>query len=197
MKVNNIDQVREEILRFSEDKTHVHTIMILQRGKDGKPNRNLKQYHINCIEDYDKISASIPDYCESHEARAYISINPKDIVDVGFNIISKTAGLMKSKQYDALYDIFNKAMGESKTVGEKRWLVDIDTKNVSIVKTIYDICVVFSSEIYSFLETKNGFHIITKGFNPNEFKKVLDSHLTLDKGMCEILKDQPNTLLYV
>ena len=61
--------------------------MILQRGKDGKPNRNLKQYHINCMEDYDKISALIPEYCESHEARAYISINPKDIVEVGFNAV--------------------------------------------------------------------------------------------------------------
>lgn len=203
MTVNNINQIRNEILEFSLDKLATYTIMILQRGKDGMPNRNLKQYHINNMEDFDKITKNIPEYCDAHNARAYINVTPKNIKSVGFELISNISNILKNEQYDGIFDIFNKTIGNSKSIiGSKKWIIDIDTTDEAITNLILNFTKSFT-EILSVIKTKNGTHIITYGFNPKDFINGLSEYNTkcgnieMLNTYYEILMNSPNTLLYV
>jgi hypothetical protein len=70
--------------------------------------------------------------------------------------------------------LFDTVVGQMKTY-EKRWIVDIDTKDADelagIMLYIDALCRPEGNKIESFLPTKNGFHLITKRFDVQEFKK--------------------------
>lgn len=191
---NNIKFLRDKIT-FDEDGL-MYTIMVLQRGKDGQPNRCLKIYHIFNLADYDKITNLVPSYCEEHNARAYISICPKKIEEVGMDMIINAAVFIKTKQYKCLLDLFNSTFGSTKVYGKNKWIVDIDTDDANV----HDKVIEFTKEhtnIFYLNKTKSGLHIVTEGFNPNLYMNKLKDIYPEVVEFVEIKKNNANTLLYV
>jgi len=72
------------------------------------------------------------------------------------------------------HHLFDSVVGQLKT-REKRWVVDIDTKDESEVETIKftinKLCRPEGDKIWEILSTKSGYHLITDRFDVMTFKK--------------------------
>jgi hypothetical protein len=70
--------------------------------------------------------------------------------------------------------LFDSVVGQVRTL-EKRWIVDIDTKDpITILKikgVIDNVCRPEGVKTIDLIPTKNGFHYITERFDVLEFKK--------------------------
>jgi hypothetical protein len=75
---------------------------------------------------------------------------------------------------------------------EKRWIVDIDTKDgtqLLSIMTAISICRPEDGDkVEAIIPTKNGFHLITKRFDVQEFKKQYPN--------IDIQKKNPTLLYY-
>ena len=69
--------------------------------------------------------------------------------------------------------VFDSVVGQLKTY-EKRWIVDVDTKDeqeVNTIKfTINQLCRPFGDKIWETIPTKSGYHLITDRFDVMQFK---------------------------
>ena len=77
--------------------------------------------------------------------------------------------------YLELYEhLFDSVVGQLKT-REKRWVVDIDTKDVeqlnAVKFAINKYCNPSGDKVEAVIPTKNGYHLITDRFDVLEFKK--------------------------
>jgi hypothetical protein len=70
-------------------------------------------------------------------------------------------------------NVFDSVVGKLKT-NERRWIVDIDTKDwmsVLAIKQFIDKCRPVGDKTETIIPTKSGYHLITKKFDVMEFKK--------------------------
>jgi hypothetical protein len=90
--------------------------------------------------------------------------------------------------------LFDSVVGQIKTL-EKRWIVDVDTKdeiNVHRVAHIIDSIRPDGPKITAVIPTKNGYHFITKRFDVLEFTNKMKQYGEVP----DIQKKNP-TLLYL
>jgi hypothetical protein len=69
--------------------------------------------------------------------------------------------------------LFDSVVGQIKTQ-EKRWIVDIDTKDgrtISEIEATINMCKPEGNKLIASIPTKNGVHLITKRFDVMEFSK--------------------------
>lgn len=212
MIINNLELIKP-FLKFESNDIYYH-LQILKRKKDcndhnkGKNNnaRCLRTYYVRSIEYLDEVFNEIKILCKSHQARAYINLNAKSYQRTAYIMNEKVAQRMKNNQFEYIYRSYESAAGTSDVnVGEKRWIVDIDEKEISplllnhiefhcdpISKNCSDFLKLevdyFDSKIYTKIPTKSGWHLITKPFNVDQFKQRYN-------GM-DIQKNNPTLLYY-
>jgi hypothetical protein len=90
--------------------------------------------------------------------------------------------------------LFDSVVGQLKT-HEKRWIVDIDTKEQSELYSVINYLHTVRPEgdkVESIIPTKNGYHLITKRFDILEFNKAF-SHIDIQKKNPTLLY-YPNSL---
>jgi hypothetical protein len=90
--------------------------------------------------------------------------------------------------------LFDSVVGQIKT-SEKRWIVDIDTKDeiaVHRVAHVVDSIRPDGPKIEAVIPTKNGYHLITNRFDVLEFGKRLQSY-----GEVPAIQKKNPTLLYL
>lgn len=152
--------------------------------------RTIKTYCVNSIEYLEKRYDEIKQLCEMFKARAYIHIQKQNHNDVAMEMIKTIVDRVRSGQLNQHY-VFDSVVGQLKTY-EKRWIVDIDTKDTKELLEIQhwiDHCRPHGEDkIESIIPTKSGFHLITKRFDVIEFKKKYPN--------IDIQKKNP-TLLYL
>lgn len=193
--INNIDLIKP-LLNF-EEKGDFYMLYVFKRKKDQpegeKDNhqsvRTIKTYCVESLEYLDKRYDEIIGLCEMFKARAYIHIQKQNHRDVSMEMMIELATRIKSNAVNQK-DLFESVVGQIK-VYEKRWIIDIDTKDYSVVSnTMYEIdqlqpvgpkCIVV-------IPTKNGFHLITKPFRYDEFKKMYP--------LTDVQKKNPTMLYY-
>ena len=192
--INNL-QLIKPLLNF-EKEGDFYMLYIFKRKKDqttDKANhqsvRTIKSYCIESVEHLEHKYDEIIQLCEMFKARAYIHIQKQNHKDVGMNMITEIVNRIQSGQINQKH-VFDSVVGQIKTQ-EKRWIVDIDTKENGIENLI-------SNEIYqlrpvgpkveAIIPTKSGFHLITKRFDVQEFKKQYPD--------VDIQKKNPTLLYY-
>ena len=210
MIINNLELIKP-FLKFEFNDIYYH-LQILKRKKDceehekarNNSSRCLKTYYISSIEYLEEKFPEIQKLCKHHQARAYINLNAKSYVKTAFEMNIKVAERMKNKQFEYIYRCYESAAGMSDVnVGNIRWIVDIDEKDISplmlsyieyqcapFTKWVYDVdnnIDVFNSKILAKIPTKSGWHLITKPFNLQQFKQQYSN--------IEVQKNNP-TLLY-
>lgn len=211
MIINNLELIKP-LLKFESNDTYYH-LQILKRKKDCKEHekgrnnnaRCLKTYYISSIEYLELRFSEIQKLCKNHNARAYINLNAKSFIKTGFQLNLLIADRMKNNQFEYMYRSYESAAGMSYVnIGEKRWIVDIDEKDISPLMLsyieyqcapfsnwMYDVdndIDVFNSKILAKIPTKSGWHLITKPFNVKQFK---DKYPEID-----IQKNNPTLLYY-
>lgn len=176
--INNLELIKQ-LLNF-EKKGDFYMLYVFKRKKDqttDKSNhqsvRTIKTYCVDSIEYLEKHYDEIKQLCEVFKARAYIHIQKQNHNDVALEMIPAIIKRIQSGQISQKH-VFDSVVGQLKTY-EKRWVVDIDTKDMvevgKIGYVINKLCRPFGDKIISTIPTKSGYHLITKRFDVMEFKK--------------------------
>jgi len=197
--IDNIQQI-QTLLDFSEA-GDFYMLYVLKRKKDQPEGerdnhqsvRTIKTYCIESLDHLERRYDEIKQLCEMFKARAYIHVQKQNHRDVSLNMIVSLAERIKSGNHNQK-GLFDSVVGQIKTQ-EKRWIVDIDTKDeVHVHRTahIIDSIRPDGSKIVAVVPTKNGYHFITKRFDVLEFNKRMSPYGEVP----DIQKKNP-TLLYL
>ena len=180
--INNIEQIKT-LLNF-EKKGDFYMLYVFKRKKDQPEGerdnhqsvRTIKTYCIESIDHLERRYDEIMQLCEMFKARAYIHVQKQNHFDVSLNMMVALAQRIQDGNH-IQKGLFDSVVGQIKTQ-EKRWIVDIDTKDEKeqqmIVNTIENIKPIgLNSKIIAQIPTKNGVHLITKRFDVMEYNKQL------------------------
>jgi hypothetical protein len=86
--------------------------------------------------------------------------------------LKKTAELIYNGEYDAVKFVYNDSCGNSKCIGQKLWLMDIDSNDSFTEESVKQQLFSLDSEIKLTLNTKNGVHFICTPFPLNKWEKI-------------------------
>lgn len=193
--IDNLEHIKP-LLSFDKS-GDFYQLFVLLRKKDQpegqKDNhqsvRTIKSYSVSSIEYLEKRYEEIKGLCEFFKARAYIHVAKQNHYDVGLNMITEIITRVQSGQHNQK-NVFDSVVGQLKTQ-EKRWIVDVDDKDtkelVSITSLIHSLRPE-GDKLEACVQTKNGFHLITKRFDVMEFKKQYPN--------IDIQKKNPTLLYY-
>ena len=193
--IDNIDIIKP-LLNFEEE-GDFYMLYVFKRKKDQPEGerdnhqsvRTIKTYCVESLEYLDKRYDEIKQLCEIFKARAYIQINKQNHKDVAMNMITEIVNRIQSGQINQK-NVFDSVVGQVK-MGEKRWIVDVDTQNrrqIVNIKRFIDTLRPEGDKVEQIIPTKNGVHLITKRFDVKEFEKQYPN--------IDIQKKNP-TLLYL
>ena len=193
--IDNIDVVKS-LLNFSKP-GDFYMLYVFKRKKDQPEGerdnhqsvRTIKTYCIDSLEYLDKRYDEIKQLCEMFKARAYIHVQKQNHRDVSLEMLSTLAQRIKNGA-QVQKGLFDSVVGQIKTQ-EKRWIVDIDTKNKQFLRDItMDLMEIqpVGGKVEKVVPTKNGFHLITQKFNVMEFKNLYPD--------VDIQKKNPTLLYY-
>ena len=151
--------------------------------------RTIKTYCIESIDHLERRYDEIKQMCEMFKARAYIHVQKQNHYDVSLNMMVELAQRIQNGQHNQK-GLFDSVVGQIKTQ-EKRWIVDLDTKDddevVRMTKVI-NIARPEGDKVISIIPTKNGYHFITKRFDVIMFKNIYPD--------VDIQKKNPTLLYY-
>lgn len=174
--IDNIELIKP-LLNF-DNEGDFYMLYVFKRKKDqttDKSNhqsvRTIKTYCIESIKYLEEKYDEIKQLCELFKARAYIHIQKQNHKDVSLEMLSELATRIKNG-HNKQVNLFESVVGQIKT-HEKRWIVDIDTKEIKELLIIMESIKVIRPEgekIEAIIPTKNGYHLITKRFDVMEFK---------------------------
>ena len=188
-------QLIKPLLNF-EKEGDFYQLFVFLRKKDqttDKANhqsvRTIKSYCITSTEYLEDRYEEIKMLCEVFKARAYIHVAKQNHKDVGMNMITEIVNRIQSGQINQK-NVFDSIVGQIKTQ-EKRWIVDIDTKDditIHRIAHVIDGLRPEGNKIEMCIPTKNGYHLITKRFDVQSFKEKYPD--------VDIQKKNPTLLYY-
>ena len=197
--IDNIELIKP-LLNFTE-KGDFYMLYVFKRKKDQPEGerdnhqsvRTIKTYCIDSLEHLERRYDEVKQLCEMFKARAYIHVQKQNHKDVSLNMLA----LLAERIRDGVTNqkgLFDSVVGQIKTM-EKRWIIDIDTKDEIIVHRIAHIINQMKPEgdkIITCIPTKNGYHLITSRFDVLTFNKMM----SLQGDVPDIQKKNP-TLLFL
>ena len=197
--IDNLELIKP-LLNF-ENEGDFYMLYVLKRKKDQPEGerdnhqsvRTIRTYCIKSIEQLEKRYEEIMMMCEMFKARAYIHVQKQNHKDVSLNMMVALAQRIQDGNHEQ-QSLFDSVVGQLKT-HEKRWIVDIDTKDEIAVHRaahIIDSVKPEGPKIISVIPTKNGYHFITMRFDVLEFNKQMSVYGEVP----DIQKKNP-TLLYL
>jgi hypothetical protein len=177
--IDNIELIKD-LLNF-EDEGDFYMLYVFKRKKDQPEGerdnhqsvRTIKTYCIESVEYLEKRYDEIKQLCEMFKARAYVHVQKQNHKDISLEMMMSLAERIKNGQSNQK-GLFDSVVGKIKT-REKRWIVDIDTKDENYllnVRRVINSCKPEGNKIYKTIPTKNGYHLITDRFDVMEFMKV-------------------------
>lgn len=176
--INNLDIIKP-LLNFT-DEGDFYMLYILKRKKDQpkderdnhQSSRTIKTYCIDSLDYLDSKYEEIIQLSELFKARAYIHIQKQNHKDVALDMMMLLAERIKNGQHNQ-NNLFESVVGKSKRM-ENRWIVDIDDKDEKeLAKTIaiLDETRPEGNKVEAVIPTKSGYHLITKRFDVDMFRK--------------------------
>ena len=197
--IDNLEIIKQ-LLNF-ENEGDFYMLYVFKRKKDQpegeKDNhqsvRTIKTYCIKSLEHLERRYDEIKQLCEVFKARAYIHVQKQNHKDVSLNMMVALAQRIQDGNLNQK-GLFDSVVGQIKTQ-EKRWIVDVDTKNEESLLKIMKLvngCRPEGNKIYATIPTKNGYHLITGRFDVMEFNKVM----SLQGDVPDIQKKNPSLLYY-
>lgn len=193
--INNLNIIKP-LLNF-EAKGDFYMLYVFKRKKDQPEGerdnhqsvRTIKTYCIESIDHLERRWDEIVQMCEMFKARAYIHIQKQNHFDVSLNMMVTLAQRIQDGNHNQK-GLFDSVVGQIKTQ-EKRWIVDIDTKDTDYILDVSRFITSLKpegSKIETVIPTKNGCHLITKRFDVKAFSEKYPE--------IDIQKKNPTLLYY-
>lgn len=204
MIVDNFDRIRKH-LRFDADNDSdwfYHVQIIIRRKDEGttikKNCKTVRSYYVRSLQYYDDHIEQIKDMCRMFHARAYIRLNPSSWKKCVLMAFGELATYLRSNQCSSLRKLTDELAGKYNADGiEKTWIIDIDTKDKGVLAdavNIADRCLPVGHKIIDCIPTKNGYHLISKPFNLQQFKETWEEESV--EVVPDIHKNNPTLLYY-
>lgn len=177
--IDNLELIKP-LLNFSEP-GDFFMLYVLKRKKDQPEGerdnhqsvRTIKTYCIESIEHLEKRYEEIKQLCEMFKARAYIHVQKQNHKDVSLNMLATLAERIRDGVSNQK-GLFDSVVGQIKTQ-EKKWIVDIDTKEKSFIEEVATFinvkCEPIRDKLNQIIPTKNGYHLITDKFDTKTFSE--------------------------
>jgi len=194
--IDNTLKIRS-LLKF-ENKDDFYYIQILQRKKENPELKSVSviaEYYVYSYEYFYKIIPDIITLCELKNSRAYIRMNRRNAKKVALHMLKTVTDLILSEHYSSVKSAYASTVGSFHSDQDKTWLIDYDDKDIDNLNLLVDKlkeCQVLAKKepMVEVIPTKNGYHIITRPFDPRGLSE-------LQKSIpCDIHKDNP-TVLYI
>jgi len=196
VKIDNFDLIKNKVMEFDSNGDTVYPVQIIRRWKDnptdfaardaGRKNGTyhggawyLKHWLVRSADELDKLKPEIINWCESNNARAYITVNSRSF--------SQTNGWIASekKKYGRHYHPVEEIKAWFSPKTSDNWknerlklFLDIDSPNKYIWKTVHEMISDYGINVVTEYETPSGgLHIVLADKNQKnmvEFKKQLD-----------------------
>ena len=175
-------------------------VQVMQRNKE-KNNVSssgyvIKDYHFFDKEIFLSKKEEITTLCKAFNARAYFWINPRNCKQIQYEIIREALEAIECNS-KKLFKCVSKAIGQRRNTDYKsKWILDFDTKDWNLINKYLDLvreCRPYTNIILYYVPTVNGIHVITLGFDLEQFKQEL-AIAKLDN--IDIHKDNPTILYY-
>lgn len=175
-------------------------VQVIQRNKEknnvGSSGYVIKDYHFFDKETFLSKKEEITTLCKAFNARAYFWINPRNCKEVQYEIIREALEAIELGTHK-LFKCVSRALGRKRCNKYKsKWILDFDTKDWSLINKYLDLvrkCRPNVNKILYYVPTVNGIHVITLGFDLEQFKQEL-AIAKLDN--IDIHKDNPTILYY-
>ena len=174
--INNFEQIKG-LLKF-DSPDEFYQVSVLQRVKENlhlNKNSNLvKNYYPYNLEYLDRKKDEIIKLCEIFNARCYISLNRRNAKVVGLEMMSNLADSIRCNEIHSLDKLFNSTCSKHHSEKDKKWLIDIDTKEISplLLAHLEISCRPYTTnKVIARIQTKNGWHLITTAFDKQTFKE--------------------------
>lgn len=179
--VDNFEKIKG-LLKFDSEDDFYH-LQIIKRKKEnpelGSNSYVVKTYYISSVEYLDKKRDEIINLCQFNNARACINLNPRSFERIAFHTLKKVTDIIMNKDYKSVRKAYESVCGEYANGKNKSWIIDIDVKDLNEVKIVSDMIEPINpvgDKVISVLETKNGYHIITKPFDVSKVSITHDIH---------------------
>ncbi len=194
--IDNLSLIKP-LLNYSEQ-GDFYMLYIFKRKKDQPKEerenhqsvRTIKTYCIESIDHLERHWDEIRQLCEVFKARSYIHVQKQNHSDVSLNMMVSLAERIRNGVSNQK-GLFDSVVGQIKTQ-EKRWIVDIDTKDElfdrEIQMYINTQCPPLGMKIVANIPTKSGNHLITERFDVRAFSKKYPG--------VDIQKKNPTLLYY-
>lgn len=192
--IDNFNQIKD-ILEFDSEDDFYH-LQILKRKKEHPELKSnaivIKSYYISSIDYLIEKKEEIIAICNHHTARACINLNRRSFEKIAFQLLRKVTDQILNKDFRSARKAYESVCGAYPNEKNKKWIVDIDTNDIEIVRDIARAiyyCDPHPGEVKvdAVIKTKNGYHLISKPFNTTQFAHKYPN--------IDIQKDNP-TLLY-
>ena len=189
--INNLNQIKT-LLQFNSEDDFYH-LQIIKRKKEhpelGSNSYIVKTYYVKSLEHLDNIFPEIINICNFHNARACINLNKRSFEKIAFHTLKKVTDCILNKDYKSVRKAYESVCGSYSNESEHKWIIDIDDKDYdsSEMEILMYYILPEGNKVITRIETKNGYHLITKPFNLQDFNQ----HYSMD-----IHKNNP-TILYI
>lgn len=182
--VNNFNTIKEHLI-FPNERSF-YFVQIIKRKKENPEMKTyslpVESFYIFSNEQFERVMPHIIEKCEQNRARAYIKMNTLDANSVGLEAISVLTQELRQGNWKSLSKAFNSACGIcGKQDGtEKLYLVDIDEQDYAKVVEVEEYInslnpVDNRHKIKMVVPTKNGWHLLSTGFDMQSFKNTYNN----------------------
>lgn len=198
MSIDNFDLILNN-LSFN-NKDEFYFVQIIQRKKDGNEglhgrHRLIQSYYIYSRQELIDLKDRIIELCKNNNARAYINPNVRNAKEVALECIKKYSDLILNDSSFMGNNIWDSSCGSTRARGYKAlWIVDIDNLDqLDKIQETINLCQGQPEDKIKYVvPTVHGCHLVTYGFNREEFNDRLRQ---LGVDYVDIHKDN-HTLLY-
>jgi hypothetical protein len=201
MVINNFEQLENYFDRKTSN-DDFYFVQVIQRKKDGvelpsytSGARVIRSFYFFDRLEFRRQKPYIIELCNNNNARAYFWVNIRNAFDVACESIRQFTELIQAGNTYQGKDVYSRASGRTRSNKyDKLWIVDID--DMSIVEQIKEIilsCRGAEDRLYDVVPTVQGCHLITRGFDVEQFKQKLAIAKLPDVN---VHKENPTLLYY-
>lgn len=204
--VDNFDQIDTFITQKEVTDDTFYFLQIIKRKKENpEQNKNARLVDVFYIKDGEDLQGKkdrIVELCKIHNARAYIHLNKRNKKKVALETLALISRNIANDNYN-IENCYHSCCGQYSKDEDKTWVIDVDTKDQNyvrdLIKIIEQIRPFGKKKALTIIPTKNGYHIITRPFDIQEWRGYMRGWLEgngfKQTDLPDIHKDNP-TILY-
>ena len=176
MEIDNIQHILPFISPTSSD--DFYFLQILKRKKEnpeiGSNSIVIGNYYIKDQEHLLRVYEDVKNIARATNSRVMIQLNKRSFETVAYKTLENIASSMMNKDFTHMSNQYSRAVEQTNADKDKKWIIDIDVRDTNFVEEV----TMFINQLepiglkeLAFLESKSGWHIISKPFNMQKFSE--------------------------